>query len=140
MRKFIDKYIILPLLTPLLTADPSPVMAVVSVTSIWWAVVFLIGCGSADSGCFIDSVTGIMVRHAQPRFWMLAFGLSGLGLIIGRVYNKRWLERAIMLFSVALWSFVSALLVKENTLSFISGTYISLTLISAWAYWRLRYE
>jgi hypothetical protein len=140
MRKFINKYITLPLLSPLETADPSPIMAVSSVTSLWWAIVFLIGCGSSGAGCFIDNVTSLMVVHAEPSFWILVFALSGIGTIVARTKNCLWLERAAMLFSVALWSFVSALLVKENPLSFVSGTYIAMTLISAWAYWRLGYE
>jgi hypothetical protein len=132
MKNFINERIVKPLLVPLVTADPTPVVLFTSFTALWWVIIYLIGCNGPACG-----VTVPMAQHASNVFWISVFTLCGFGNLIAKSLGNVRLQRGVMLFSVGIWAFVSALLFKSIPFSFPAGTYALLTLLTSWAYWRL---
>lgn len=130
-RRFFDRFI-----APLLIADPSPVEALLSLLALWWAVVLILGRVYV-TGTGFERILNI---HGGVEFWAGVFLFLGIALVSSRFAGWLNVERIIVLVSVGVWSFMSALLITLNTISFPGGTYAIVSILGGWAYWRLRYD
>ena len=123
-------------IAPLITADPTPIEALLSLVALWWAVVLILNRVYVTGSNF-EMILNI---HGGIDFWSVMFLVVGGGLVISRFANSREIERFFVFLSAGLWSFMSALLISLNTISFPGGTYAVIAMLAGWAYWRLRYE
>lgn len=129
-------------LLPLLTADPTPVVALLSLLALWWGILlsinfFLPGVSNSD---ILVTIHNLYSRHFPRMFWPVLFFFIGIGLMIARYKDSKKWERALILVSSGVWSFSTALLFKEYPLSLVAGTYFIITLLSVWSYWKTNYE
>lgn len=123
------------LLVPLLTADPSPTEALLSLVALWWGVILTIPIP-------LDAEFYKFLLMSSPRHIIAVLFLAiGSGIGIGRLFRITNFERFFVFLSVGLWSYVAVLLLITRPLSLAAfGTYALLALSGGWAYWRTRYD
>lgn len=140
--KRIIRHFYMYLIHPLLTADPTPITALLSLLAMWWGV--LLGIDSFVYQISLDwfgqGISGVFEKHLPENLWAVLFLTLGLGLLTSRLIRSYKAERAFILTSAMTWAFTAASITKVFPLSLVSGTYIIITLFSIWAYWRISYE
>jgi len=141
MNKLLQR-VFVNMIYPLLVADPTPIVSLISLLAIWWGVLLVVGGGGAAELLWFGGlgVEDVFLKHVPTLGWAVLFLVFGAGLAIARLAKYLALERLLILLSSMVWAFTAASLFKLAPLSFSAGTYMLVTLFSAWAYWRVRYE
>lgn len=134
MFKINKESLIQRLLKPIFYASPFPIIVLDSWMTFWWVVVLAFEYFNVEIPFY-----QLLLAHAPREFWLVVFLAISLGLFIGRILGSIFIQRASMLITVGVWTFVTALLCRVNPFFYATGYYGILAIISAWAYWRIRY-
>lgn len=125
---------------PITTGSPFPIIYLTSFLAIWWGVILILVPVpvSADFTCFL--ATHLAVVNADLPMLGLLFIALGIAKLFAVATNKRNLLINLTWLSTGVWTFLTTFLGKCNCVSIIFGTYVGITIISIWAYWRVKHE
>lgn len=134
IKEFIERTVVVSF-----SNEPSTIEAFISLTSLWWGVILLLAHNGRVDYLFSEHVLALLNKHGGYDFWISAFFVVGIGLLVSKGFNLNKAEEYIVLISVGMFGFMSAAIGKISVLSFPFGVYTLLTFAAMWTYTRLRF-